>query len=488
MSKLNNFLKITILVIVLVIMALSILFHFPIQIIDALTLEALPDFDIHISIWRILMEPVMGILLFFNRSIYAIEENEFVLYWVLIFFVIYSLIRIFKVKNKQKRKKIIISQLVNLPMVIGLWFTYFVVLLFLSRFFPSNTIVNNSADSILVTTHAHTEFSHDGLISQENLWKWHKYNNFDAFFITDHNNHSKTLDFVNEQRAGLFPAEPLVMCGEEFSGINHLSLLGLKRNFDTRKYSDERVIDSVRANGGVILVNHWFDGEKKSLQFFKDMGVDGFEIENTATETSYDRSVYQKIKKYCEDNNLIMNGGLDFHGYGNVCSIWNAMEIPGWNKLDPIGKEEAILNVIKSKDQSRLKVLLYSDRPYYTNDYLFFRPVITFFNYFRTLNVYQVLSWLVWILLIALVRMKILNSQNYKEKITTNRIVPLLGILGALFMLVLGSVYYAKISELVGTTNDIFVEYSSILFYVGSVFLIYTLIVAYVRIFKKTIN
>ena len=401
MRKLNSIPKITILVIVLVIIVLSTLLHFPIQIIDALTLEALPEFDIHISIWRILMEPVMGILLFFNRSTYAIEENEFVLYWVLIFFMIYSLIRIFTVKNKQKRKKLIISQLVNLPIVIGLWFTYFVVILFLSRFFPSNTIVNNSNDSILVTTHAHTEFSHDGLISQENLWKWHKYNNFDAFFITDHNNHNKTLDFVKEQRKGTFPIEPFVMCGEEFSGINHLSLLGLKRKFDTRKYSDERVIDSVRANGGVILVNHWFDGEKKSLQFFKDMGVDGFEIENTATETSYDRSVYQKIKKYCENNNLIMNGGLDFHGYGNVCSIWNAMEIPGWKKLDPTGKEETILNVIKAKDQSKLKVLLYSDRPYYTTEYLFFSPVITFFNYFRTLNFYQVLSWLFWTLLIA---------------------------------------------------------------------------------------
>jgi len=383
---------------------------------------------------------------------------------------------------------LIISQLVNLPMVIGLWFTYFVVILFLSRFFPSNTIVNNSTDSILVTTHAHTEFSHDGLISQENLWKWHKYNNFDAFFITDHNNHNKTLDFVNDQRNGGFEIEPLVMCGEEFSGTNHLSLLGLKRKFDTRKYSDERVIDSVRANGGVILVNHWFDGEKKSLQFFKDMGVDGFEIENTATETSYDRSVYQKIKKYCENNNLIMNGGLDFHGYGNVCSIWNAMEIPGWEKLDPTGKEETILNVIKAKDQSKLKVLLYSDRPYYTNEYLFFSPVITFFNYFRTLNFYQVLSWIFWIVFIVFIKVKIPGSRVLNENITSNRIVPVLGILCALFMLVLGGVYYAKISELVGTTNDIFVEYSTILFYVGSVFLIYTSIVTYFRIFKKSIK
>lgn len=485
MRKLNILSKAFLLILVLLIFILSTLFHFPVQIVDALTLEASPDFDIHISIWRILMEPVMGILLFFNRSTFPIEENQFVLYWVLIFFIIYSLFRVFAIHNKQERKKFYISQLVNLPIVIGLWFTFFVILIFLSRFFPSNTIVNNSTDSILVTTHSHTEFSHDGLISQENLWNWHKYNNFDAFFITDHNNHSETLDFVNSQRSGSFPIEPLVMCGEEFSGTNHLSLLGLKRKFDTSKYSDERVIDSIRANGGAVLVNHWYDGEHKTLDYYKDLGVDGFEIENSATERSYDRSIYDKIRNYSEENNLLMNGGLDFHGYGNVCSIWNAMQIPGWHKLDPAGKEEAILNIIKLRDQSKLKVLLYNDRPYYTNDHLFWSPITTFFNYFRTLNFYQVLSWIFWMMLIVFIKVRIVSSPVLEKRFSFNRIVPLLGTLGALFMLVLGGIYYAKIAELAGTTNDMFAEYSTILFYAGSAFLIYTLIVAYFRILKN---
>jgi hypothetical protein len=482
MKKLNNFQKIAVLIFVLTIFILSTLFHFPVHITDALTLEAVPDFDIHISFWRIVFEPIMGILTFFNRSVYAIKENEYVLYWVLIFFIIYSLWRYLKFTDKKEKKKFVISQLVNFPIVIGLWFTYFVIILFLSRFFPANTIVNNSPDTILVTTHSHTVFSHDGLVSQEGQWKWHKYNNFDAFFITDHNNHGKTLDFVNAQRRGEFPVEPLVMCGEEFSGTNHLSLLGLKRNFNTKKYSDARAIDSVRANGGVVIVNHWFDGEKESLQFFKNLGVDGFEIENTATETSYDRSVYTRIRNFCETNNLIMNGGLDYHGYGNVCSIWNAMKIPGWHKLDPVGKEEAILNVIRSHDQSKLKVLLYTDRPFYTPDYLFFRPIITFFNYFRTLNMYQVLSWIFWISLVFFIRTS--GFKDPKNKCSVNRIIPLLGISGAVFMLILGGVYYAKISELAGTTNDIFEEYSTILFCVGSVFLFYSFLVALFR-FKK---
>ena len=115
------------------------------------------------------------------------------------------------------------------------------------------------SNSILVTTHSHSEVSHDGLISQDNLWKWHKENNFDAFFVTDHANHEKSFDFARKQRRGEFSIDPLVMVGEEYSASNHMSLLGLKNKFKTKKMSDQAVVDSVHAYGGVVIINHWFD-------------------------------------------------------------------------------------------------------------------------------------------------------------------------------------------------------------------------------------
>jgi len=406
------------------------------------------------------------------------------LYWVLIIFIAYTIIKFFIEKNKQTKKSFVLAQLVYLPLVIILWFVFFVIILFMSPYLPSNTIINNSPNTILVTTHSHSQFSHDGLISQENLWKWHKYNNFDAFFITDHNTHEQTLDFVQSQRDGNFPMEPLVMGGEEFSGSNHLSLLGLKRKFDTHGYSDSTVIDSTRANNGVVIVNHWFDGERNSLEFYKNLAVDGFEIENTATETSYDRKVYHKIKEFCEENGLIMNVGLDFHGYGNVCTAWNAMEIPAWHKLSPKKKEEAILDVIKSRDQSKLKILMYTDRPYYTNEHLFWSPVFTFFNYFRTLNLIQVLSWIFWILLFAFLNSKVSKNEEFKNKITTNKLITVTGIISALFMLWLGFSYHSEIQNVLNSDNDVYKEYSTILFYVGGAFLVYSTVVAFFR-FKK---
>ena len=487
MSKLSSIKKMVLLSFVAFIIILATFFHYPVQIIDALTLEALPDFDIHISIWRTLFEPFIGIPLYFNRSIYPIEEIQFALIWALIFFVIFSVVKILKIENKQKRKKLTIARVVVLPVIGGLLFAIFVILVFLSRFFPANTIVNNAEDTILVTTHSHSVFSHDGLISQENLWKWHKENNFDAFFITDHANHKKTFEFVEKQRKSAFAVEPLVVTGEEYSASNHLSLLGLKNKFVTKGMSDETVVKAVHANGGAVIVNHWFDDENKSLEYYRDLGVDGFEIENTALEKKYNRKLYHKIKDFCEKNNLIMNGGLDFHGYGNVCSIWNGMEIPEWNKLDPIEKEEAILSIIRSRDQSKLKILLYDDRSYYTPDHLFWSPIITLINYFRTLQIFQILSWVIWMFFFLIAGNKISEHQKSSNLFSFDKIIPVLGLMSALFILVLGAIYYLKAEVLVGTENDIFMEYSTILFTVGTIFIVYSGITTFLR-FKKGSN
>ncbi len=482
MDRINKNLRYSTGVFIIIIAIISIIFHFPIHITDALTLEMVKKFGLKISIWRILFEPVLGVLLFFNRSLYALTEQQYLLVWIITIFIFYSIFIIITIKDRQTKRKFIITQLVNLPIVIGLWFTGFVIMLFIPL--PNNTIVNKTTDSILVTTHSHTKYSHDGLISQEGLWKWHKRNGFDAFFITDHNNHDRTLDLVKAQRNNKFPIEPLVICGEEFSGSNHLSLLGLKRKFDTSGYEDSTVIDSVRANGGAVIVNHWFDGEKMSLDYFREIGVDGFEIENTATDKTYNRDVYQKIKNYCGDNGLIMNGGLDFHGYGNVCTVWNAFKIPDWRDLDPKSKEEAILHIIRTRDQSKLKVLLYIDRPYYDNKYLLLSPLFTVFSYFRTLNLYQLISWTFWAFVFALVKTDISRKVELKNQLSAERLIPVIGIISALFLLSLGIYYYSEIEDIAGF-SEVYAEYSTLLFYVGLIFLFYSGLVSYFKILRR---
>ncbi len=466
-----------------IIILINILLHYNIRIIDAVSLGTLPQFEVQISSWRIIFEPILGVLLFFNRSLYTLSEFPYVLYWVLFFWFISLIFKLSRTNSRKDKLNHLIRQLLNIPIIAGLWFTIFLIIIFIPL--PGNSLKNNDPGLVMVTTHSHTEYSHDGLISQKGLWKWQKRYGFDAFFITEHNNHDKTLAFVMSQRNGDFPSHPLVMCGEEFSGTNHLSLLGLKRDFITSGYSDLRAIDSTRANKGVVIVNHWFDDKNMSLDYYKNIGVDGFEIENTATDRSYDRKLYSEIKNFCLENNLTMNGGLDFHGYGNACSVWNALSIPKWNDLNPEEKEDAILEILRKGNQENLKVLLYNDRSYYTKELLFLSPFRTLFNYFRTLNFLQIISWIFWITL-----MTVLSTRAKIKKILVkpdgrSDILSLSGSVAAMFMLILGLIYYLRIKDTTGFT-EVYKEYSTILFIVGTLLFIYSSTLAYFRFFKNS--
>ncbi|MDX1769733.1 MAG: PHP domain-containing protein, partial [Arenibacter troitsensis] len=263
---------------ILVIAVLALFFHFDIHIIDALTLKSLPQYNIHIPVLRIVFEPILGLLLYLNRAIYPLQELPITLLWILVFYICLSLFKIFKVTSAPYKRQTAWRFLGNLPLLIGICFSVFIVILFIGL--PNNTIVNNTFDEILLTSHAHTEFSHDGLISQEKMWAWHKRNGFDAFFITDHANHKKTLEFVTQQRNEQFPIAPLIMVGQEHSGSNHMSLLGLNGKFETKDKSDSLIVKLVHQHGGAVIVNHWFDGKGKDKEFYRDLGVDGFEIEN----------------------------------------------------------------------------------------------------------------------------------------------------------------------------------------------------------------
>ena len=465
---------------ILVIAFLALFFHLDIHIIDALTLKTVSEYDIYIPILRIFFEPILGLLLYLNRSIYPLQELPITLLWILTFYICLSLIKIFKVEAATYRRQTALRFLGNLPLLIGICFSVFVVILFIRL--PNNTIVNNTSDEILVTTHAHTEFSHDGLISQEKMWAWHKRNGFDAFYITDHANHKKTLDFSTKQRNNQFPEEPLIMVGQEHSGSNHMSLLGLNGKFEIKGKPDSLIVNLVHKHGGAVIINHWFDGKGNDKEFYKDLGADGFEIENVGKELYYDRAIFNDLKKFCEDNNLLMIGGLDFHGYGRACGIWNAFQIPNWHQMDPDIKEKSILEIIRSRDQSRVKVLMYQDRPFYSGENLLFQPFITVVNYFRTLNFWQVLSWALWLVLFQLVC-------NYRREhfIPMHKRIALTGMVSALFLIILGLYYMVRGNAIKGYSK-VFAEYSSMLLTIGSIFMVYSLVTIYLRFFKKMKN
>ena len=389
-------------VFMVLILILALLCHYPIHIADAVTRTPVSEFGVHISWLRMILEPFVGPLLFLLRADQALAEMLMVMVWLMVGLGIAALVRSF-----QKRKtglgaallRGLLSWLTTLPMILAVWIGLILIVIFAPL--PGNTIVKRSKDAVLLNTHSHTHWSHDGIISPEGLAQWHRRNGFDAFFLTEHNHHRKTLELVAAQKRGEWLQEPLLLCGEEYSGTNHIVLLGLTRDFVTKDMPDSTAIDSAQANGGVGIMAHWFDDEKKSIRHYIDQGADGFEIANQNGGIYYERRIFDAIVEECKNAGLLLVGACDYHGYGAVAMVWNALQIPGWHEMPQQQKREAILDILRRHDQSRLRVLVYRDRDFLPERLLWLSPIWNFLGYFRSLNLPQVLSWYFWLWLFS---------------------------------------------------------------------------------------
>jgi len=451
----------------LVIIVIAAFFHYPLHIENALTGETAQEFSIHISTFRVTLEPLFGPLLYSLRADQPIQQFGMLMIWAIFFFLLFSIIK--GVIRKQIGGEILLW-LLKTPVIIAVFLFFLIVLIFMPL--PSNKILNNSHNKILLNTHSHTEWSHDGLITQEELMEWHKRNGFDAFFITDHNHHLKTLEAIQKQKEGKLPDTPFIIAGQEFSGSNHITILGLERNFTTRGLPDSVVIDSAHANNGVAIVAHWFKGERNSLQFYINKNVDGFEIVNQAKGLSYNRNTFRSIVKACKTNGLIMNGAIDYHGYGATCFVWNAMEIPGWHKMDYGAKRESIMNILRNRNVSKIETLIYKDREVYSRSYLMLSPLYNFYGYFRSLNFWQLLSWLLWLILLIYLKTGYFEtSPRFRGK--SAFVWFEVEAISSFTILLQGIILLNKVEKVSGF-NKIYSEYGEIMLYSGIGFLLYS--------------
>ena len=112
---------------ILLIIVLATFFHFEIHFENALT--NLPDanFGVRISIWRYIFEPVLGILLFFNRSIYPLKELPLALIWITILYLLFGVIQAYK--KRDGSKNVLIKKLSNIPLLLGICFSIFALIM-----------------------------------------------------------------------------------------------------------------------------------------------------------------------------------------------------------------------------------------------------------------------------------------------------------------------------------------------------------------------
>ncbi|MBL7013141.1 MAG: hypothetical protein ISR83_01855 [Candidatus Marinimicrobia bacterium] len=424
----------------LIIILLSLAGSTP-HIINTQTLLEADNFGIHISPLRILLEPILGPILFYLRSYDPIPEFFVVYAWIAIAMLVLLLKGVFYKKISligALGRWAILSILLS-----GLWLMIFIYMI--SGPLPSNTIINHDNGRILFNTHTHSHWSHDGLISPKQQMDWHERNGYDAFFLTEHNHNENTLRFTHDQKKGLHPKIPHIMTGIEFSGTNHMLLLGLKSPLITFGLDDQLVIDSTHQDGGIVAVAHWFSDENNSIQHYIDKGVDGFEIDNR--NNIYSNNARQQIIESCRDHNLFMLGSADYHGYGSAAHVWNGIQIPNWESLSHQEKTDSIMGRLKENRFNANSVFRYIDRPVFVKWPLWLSPIYSFVAYFKGLTLSQIFSWIIWLFLFQ----KFKRNSNYKF-IMKNKIQSLsaLCFVSSMGVLLLGLSYLQKAKPLVG--------------------------------------
>lgn len=377
-----------------ILVVLSIVFHYQVHIEDVLTKQPAEGFGVHLSPWRIALEPFIGWMFFFLRADQPLVEIVVLMLWAMLLALPMALLQ----KTGQRTGIRLKRWLVTLPVILTLTITIIVALVFFP--WPDSTIVNHTPDRILVNTHSHTWYSHDGMASPQRVMAWHRRNGYEAFFLTEHNHHGNTLKLLEQQRQGNLPPTPLMLCGQEYSGSNHILLLGLTRDFISKDMPDSTSMDSAQAQNGVAVVAHWFADKHRSVQYYIDNGAQGYEIANHAEGIRVEQEDFNAMVAPCLERNLLMLGGADYHGYGSVAFTWNAMTMPGWRQLDAEQQRTAIMNILRRQEQSKIIVLALRDRQTFPRHLVWLSPVLTLVGYWRSLNAAQLGSWLVWLILL----------------------------------------------------------------------------------------
>jgi hypothetical protein len=189
---------------------------------------------------------------------------------------------------------------------------------------PVPRFVAADSAATVIDYHAHTEVSHDGRPGWTalDLARWHAVQGFGASYVTDHNH---VFDGQVDAPISLLP-------GAEWSVYRqHILALGDVTPIDRDPYNRETssmllVFAELHRRGAFAIAsipeywrNHWED-----LDGFMKAGVDGFEIVNCAPKAiGFPDQARARVVALAKENNLLLIGGSDNHGWGKVTCVWN---------------------------------------------------------------------------------------------------------------------------------------------------------------------
>lgn len=376
------------------------------KIIDIISNTPLEGYKLSIPLTQYLFEPFWAL-----AQLFLSFENipAQIISWLIWLLIIVTGVIWFK-----KREIWITLKAIFITFILFILFLLYTVLFP----FPLHKIRLLRNDILLADFHNHTYYSHDGIATVNENNTWHISCGFNCWAITDHDTIDGYLPMKNA--CAQVPQKSVIIPGVEISDKygNHLLILGTFKNISGGRETAEIVSEAHKENACVIVAHIWTNSFRNNLPIYKDLeylkfcGVDGFEIYSREKKPLFPE--YQKeLINFCKKNNLVMLGGTNWHGWGNYNTIWTAIELPGWQEMSEEEISKKIVKMIQSRKRHSFKVLMKSTiRPVVKP---FFAPFIVLFLYFTQLSTYQLLSWVVWIIVFYFV-IKVFKKLSIKER------------------------------------------------------------------------
>ena len=178
-------------------------------------------------------------------------------------------------------------------------------------------------DAFLLNLHTHT-IIFEGLLSPEQLIRWHIANGYNGLVVSDHNT-CRGITAI-EQAARKINPRFLVIPGVEYSSWRiHLNLIGIRKFLWPKliiwpgNHAIQKVIKAVHEMGGLVQFNHrgWYKhaGVPTNEQLYA-WGIDGIEVYNGFGFYDHAGELFTKrINENSPPNRPIFaSAGVDLHG------------------------------------------------------------------------------------------------------------------------------------------------------------------------------
>ena len=356
----------------------GLVFYSPVPLYDLITGTAVPGFSIGWPVVRILTEP------FYAFSLYLLTlDRNFYQPAIISWFVWLAAGMFIYCRIKKRTVSCCIKSIIYAVMLFAT-VSVLVVLIPL----PGPKLVKPEG-YVAADIHSHTFFSHDAIGTPVSNLKFHELQGFDFFFITEHNHTKGFFKFPeNSLYKKVFPGMQM----RTTNGVSVLLLSGKEFNGDEyRNKTLPEIIEKAHQNNMLVIMPHWWKWHKFSYEELRDFGIDGFEVYNCGYR-NFNAKEQQELISFCRDNNLLMFGTTDWHGWGYMTDVWTIFAGDTERNLKDqlAGKPE--LKIITFREKQSGSILRF-----------IFEPFAAYYYYVKNAGLTAILSFMIWFCIIFIV-------------------------------------------------------------------------------------